>query len=316
VSLVPVGRLAPSPTGRLHLGHARTFLFAWWQIRARNGRILLRLEDLDGPRVRPGMAEAALRDLEWLGLDWDGAPLVQSEGTHEILEHARALLSRGLAYACVCTRSDVRNAQSAPQQGDVEPRYPGTCRGRYASLESAERASGRSAGIRFAVPDGAVELADGFTGSARFDVQAEVGDFLIGRRDAAPAYQLAVVADDFRQGVTHVLRGDDLLPSTARQWHLQRALGFPHPSWFHVPLVTDEHGRRLAKRADDLSLAELRAGGSDPRAIVGWAARSAGMAVPERVDAAGATPAFDLARVPRSPLRLDLAELAALREAR
>jgi len=276
----------------------------------------MRLEDLDGPRVRPGMAEAALRDLEWLGLDWDGAPLLQSRGLPELVELARSLLARGLAYACVCTRAEVRHAQSAPQQGDAEPRYPGTCRGKYGSLEAAERLSGREAGVRFAVPEGVIELEDGFSGSACFDVQAEVGDFLIARRDGAPAYQLAVVADDARQGVSDVLRGDDLLPSTARQWLLQRALGFAHPNWFHVPLVTDEHGRRLAKRADDLSLAELRAGGTDPRAVVGWAARSAGMPVPEHVSPAEATAVFDLGRVPRSPVRLGSADIAALRAAR
>jgi len=278
--------------------------------------MLLRIEDLDGPRARPDMVDAALTDLDWLGLDWDGAPYVQSTGIERIQNAATMLAERGLAYACTCTRSDVRGAQSAPQGGDVELRYPGTCRGRYASLREAEHESGRAAGIRYAVPEEPVTVDDLFRGPNGFDVQAEIGDFLILRRDGAPAYQLAVVVDDAAQGVTEVLRGDDLLPSAARQWHLQRALGLRHPRWVHVPLVTDERGRRLAKRENDLSLAALRSAGTDPRAIVGWAAQSAAMDLPERVTAAEATPAFRLDRLSREPVRLTDAVLATLRAAR
>lgn len=312
----PVGRLAPSPTGLLHLGHARTFLLAWWSIRSRGGRIVMRMEDLDGPRVRSGMVERALRDLEWLGLDWDGPVELQSAGMEALVAAVDELGRRGLTYACVCSRADVRAAQSAPQRGDAELRYPGTCRARFASLERAELESGRDAALRFRVPEGAVELRDAFAPPASFDVAREVGDFPVARRDKTPAYQLAVVVDDARQGVTEVLRGDDLLPSSARQWHLQRALALPHPTWVHVPLVEDAEGRRLAKRADDLGLQTLREGGTDPRAIVAWAARSAGMDVPERVSAAEAARAFSLERLPRAPLRLGPAELERLREAR
>jgi glutamyl-tRNA synthetase len=312
--LATVGRLAPSPTGRLHVGHARTFLLAFWRARSKGGRIVMRLEDLDGPRVRPGMSDTILSDLEWLGIDWDGPPFVQSRGIDAIREAARELVAKGVAYACVCTRADLRSAQSAPQAGDVEPRYPGTCRDRFASLAAAR--AEREAGLRFRVPDGEVEIADGVAGPRRFDVQAQIGDFLIARRDGAPAYQLAVVVDDARQGVTEIVRGDDLLPSAARQWHLQRALGLAHPAWFHVPLVADEQGRRLAKRADDVSLAELRERGVDPRAIVGWAARSAGQDVPARVTAAEVTSVFDLARLPRTPVTLASSDVAELRDAR
>jgi glutamyl-tRNA synthetase len=300
----------------LHLGHARSFLLAWWSIRARGGRVLLRIEDLDGPRARRDMIDAALRDLDWLGLDWDAAPYVQSAGIERIRSAANALAERGLAYACTCSRSDVRAAQSAPHAGDVEPRYPGTCRGRYASLREAAEQSGRDAGIRYAVPPGLVTIDDALCGPTSFDVQGEIGDFLIARRDGAPAYQLAVVVDDAAQGVTEVLRGDDLLPSAARQWHLQGALGVPHPHWVHVPLVTDAHGRRLAKREHDVSLAELRRTGTDPRAIVAWAAHTAALALPERVTAAEATPAFRIERVPRDPVRLTPEVLAMLRAAR
>jgi glutamyl-tRNA synthetase len=274
--------------------------------------MLLRIEDLDGPRARFEMVEAALRDLAWLGLDWDGALHVQSAGLIRLNRAVDLLVERGLAYPCTCSRSDVRSAQSAPQLGDVEVRYPGTCRGRYASLEEA-RSTGRPVGLRFHVPAGAVPIEDSFAGAQSFDVQADVGDFLVARRDAAPAYQLAVVVDDAEQGVTEVLRGDDLLPSAARQWHLQCALALRHPVWAHVPLVTDAHGRRLAKRSGDLSLAELRANGTDPRAIVAWAAASAGVAVSERITPAEAVGDFALERMPREPVRLTAAIIARLR---
>jgi glutamyl-tRNA synthetase len=225
---------------------------------------------------------------------------------------ALSLVERNAAYACVCSRKDIATAQSAPQQGAIEVRYPGTCRGRYATLEEAQAETGRPAGLRFRVPEGTVIIEDAFAGTRRFDVQTEVGDFLIARRDRTPAYQLAVVVDDAEQGVTEVLRGDDLLPSAARQWHLQRALGAPHPRWVHVPLVLDEHGRRLAKRDGDVGLTELRVAGVDPRAVVAWAARSAGMDVRARISAREATAAFDLARIPREPVVVDSTTMSAL----
>jgi glutamyl-tRNA synthetase len=313
---VPVGRLAPSPTGLLHLGHARSFLLAWWQMRARNGRIVLRIEDLDAGRARPEMVEAALRDLRWLGLDWDGEPVLQSRGLPRIEGALDELVQRGLVYPCVCSRADVLSAQSAPQAGDHEARYPGTCRGRFASAEAAARATGRRVGLRFRVPEGSVEFDDGVAGKVTIDVAREVGDFMIGRRDGAPAYQLAVVVDDGEQGVTHVTRGDDLLSSTARQWHLQRALGVPHPSWFHLPLVVDAEGRRLAKRANDLSLLELATGGTDPRAVVAWAAQSAGIEAGDRASAAEILPVFDLRKLPAQAVRLSAETVRALRAAR
>ncbi len=276
--------------------------------------MLMRMEDLDGPRVRPGMVEAALRDLEWLGLDWDGPVELQSEGLEQIRAAATDLLERGLAYPCVCTRGELR-AASAPHAGEGELRYPGTCRGRFDSLETAESRSGRPAGVRFRVPAGTVKIRDGFAPPLSVDVEAEVGDFLIGRRDGTPAYQLAVVVDDARQGVTEVLRGDDLMPSTARQWHLQCALGLPHPEWFHVPLVTDAGGRRLAKRADDLSLSELRETGVDPRVVVSWAARSAGLDVPKRIVAGEVISIMDLTLLPREPVRLEPETVARLKGA-
>jgi glutamyl-tRNA synthetase len=300
----------------LHLGHARTFLLAYWQARSQNGKLLMRLEDLDGPRAEMRFADAALADLEWLGLDWDGEPLLQSTEIERQNAAISALIAAGKAYPCVCSRGDIRSAQSAPHAGSVEPRYPGTCRGRFASFEAAERVSGRAAGARLLVPEGNISIADGVCGTSSWDVARDVGDFLIAKRDKAPAYQLAVVVDDAAQGVTEVLRGDDLLPSAARQWHVQKALGLAHPAWFHVPLVSDEQGRRLAKREADLSLAELRAGGTDPRAIVAWAANSAGMSVGERVTAREASSLFALERLPREALRLTREALEALKHAR
>jgi glutamyl-tRNA synthetase len=278
----------------------------------------MRLEDLDGPRATTELAEAALRDLAWLGLDWDGSAYVQSTGLTEIAAAAHQLERDGHAYACVCSRGDVRTAQNAPQQGDVEPRYPGTCRGRFSSRASAEAETGRKAGLRLRVPEGQQLVSDLLMGEQRFDVQGSVGDFLIAKRDGAPAYQLAVVVDDARQRVTEVVRGDDLLPSAARQQLLQSALGLPSVSYLHLPLVVDETGRRLAKRHDDLSLAELRSGGTDPRAIVAWAARSAGLDCAERISAREALSAgdFDLGQLPREAVTLDVATVSRLREAR
>lgn len=294
-----VGRLAPSPTGNLHLGHARSFLLAWWHARARGGRIVLRLEDLDVERIKPGMLEAAIADLRWLGLDWDGEAYVQSSGVAVIDDVARSLLERGLAYPCVCTRKEISAAQSAPH-GAVATIYPGTCRGKYSSLAAAESATARPAALRFIVPDKVVRIEDGVQGCHEFNLRESVGDFPILRRLGMAAYQLAVVVDDARQGVTEIVRGADLLASCAQQWLLQEALGYSHPRWWHVPLVTDASGRRLAKRSDDVSLARLRAAGTDPRQIVAWAARSAGLDVPARIHAQEAIASFTMTRLPRS----------------
>jgi len=302
-----IGRLAPSPTGRLHLGHARTFLAAWWHARARGGRVLLRLEDLDRARARPEHVDECLRDLEWLGLDWDGTPWFQSADTAPMAAAVERLLAAGQAYLCACSRKDVERLASAPHASDGEVRYPGTCRAR--ALGPSAGAAGL--GVRLRVPAGPLELEDGFAGRFRCDVQAEVGDFLLARRDGAFAYQLAVVVDDARAGVSEVLRGDDLLSSAARQWHLQCALALPHPHWFHLPLVLDERGERLAKRRGDTSLAGLRAAGVDGRAVVAWAARSLGQACAERVRADELRD-FSLARVPRAPVRLEAEALAHL----
>jgi glutamyl-tRNA synthetase len=302
--LPPIGRLAPSPTGPLHLGHARTFLLAWWDLRSRGGSVLLRLEDLDADRAHPQWADSILRDLQWLGLDWDGEVLVQSKRKQAIVEVALQLAAAAKAYPCVCTRGELRIA-SAPHAEDTEPRYAGTCRGRYTSVSSATAATGRAAGLRFVVPPGPTTFEDRLLGTVTRDVQAEVGDFLILRRDGTPSYQLAVVVDDAAQGVTDVHRGADLLDSTPRQWHLQDALGLPHPRWMHLPLVVDPEGRRLAKRSDSLGLQALRARGVDPRGIVSWAARSAGLPCDALLTATEALALWDPQRLSSTETRVD-----------
>lgn len=307
-----VGRLAPSPTGNLHLGHARSFLLAWWHARSRGGRIVLRIEDLDVERVKSGMIEATLEDLRWLGLDWDGEPWIQSHGEPRIRAAAQELLARDLAYPCTCTRKEVTAAASAPHAGDATTRYPGTCRGRWRTIAEAEAATGRTACLRFVVRDGPVAIEDGIHGPRDYDVARDVGDFPIYRRAGSPAYQLAVVVDDARAGVTEIVRGDDLLESAARQALLQEALGLPRPRWWHVPLVTDATGRRLAKRSDDVSLAALRAAGTDPRRVVGWVARRSGIADPGPGGAADFIGDFRLDRLPRDPVAVSARDLAEL----
>ena len=275
----PVGRLAPSPTGLLHLGHARSFWVAWRSARGRGGRLILRVEDLDRARARPELVETCLADLRWLGLDWDGEILFQSADPEPYRAAVEHLLQTGRAYPCVCSRAEV-TAASAPHADDGELRYAGTCRGRWPSVAAAEEETGRRAGVRLAVPDGPVRIRDELRGELDFDVQAEVGDFLLLRRDGVPAYQLAVVVDDARGQVTEVVRGDDLLSSAARQALLQEFLGLARPRWIHLPLVVDAGGRRLSKRRGDLALSSLRARGVDGAVVREWAERTCGAAVP------------------------------------
>ena len=277
-----VGRLAPSPTGLLHLGHARSFLLAWWQVRSAGGVLRMRMEDLDASRSRPEFESAALRDLEWLGLDWDGEVLRQSSRHAAYRSALEQLDGLGRLYACVCTRAEIERAVSAPHEGDGTRRYPGTCLGKFASEDVARTSSSREPALRVRVEPGATLVEDSVCGNRSFDVSSEVGDFPVRTRDGMPTYQLAVVVDDAAQGVTDVLRGDDLLSSAARQQLLYGWLDHPTPRWHHVPLVTDPNGQRLAKRTDALSLAALREAGVEPAELVGWAARTSGWIGPSR----------------------------------
>jgi len=286
------GRLAPSPTGCLHVGHARTFWTAFERARAAGGTLVMRMEDLDAERSRANFAEAAMEDLRWLGISWQEgpdeggpyAPYAQSERRDYYLAAWRKLLDRGCLFACHCSRKDIESALTAPheraQSGsggakieilDDEPLYPGTCRHRTSRAPhvpgpaAADIENPEGTNWRFRVPDGEpVEFIDGNLGPQRFVAGKDFGDFVVWRRDGSPSYQLACVVDDAAMRITEVVRGADLLKSTARQILLNRALGFDNPAWYHCRLVADRHGRRLAKRHDALSLRALRQRGLTP----------------------------------------------------
>ncbi len=260
------GRLAPSPTGYLHAGHALTFWRAQERARARGGTLILRVEDLDRDRCRPEFREAIFDDLGWFGLRWDEGPYLQSERRHFYLEAWAKLRDRGLIYPCRCSRRDVLSAAGAPHAEDEEPIYPGTCR--PASLTIPAVADPAGATWRFRVPPGEeLQFVDRFAGPQCATAGSEFGDFVVWRKDDVPAYQLAVVVDDAAMGITEVVRGADLLRSTFRQLLLYRALELSVPEFCHLPLVTDSLGKRLAKRHDALSLRALRVEGLTPEDI-------------------------------------------------
>lgn len=269
-----IGRLAPSPTGAQHLGNARTYLIAWLSVRQRGGRVALRIEDIDSPRIKPDAAKQAVLDLRWLGLDWDEGPLVQSERLPLYHSALAQLQAKELVYPCTCTRSDVERAASAPHQEHEGPVYPGTCAGR--TVRDAEALGDRPYCWRFRLPDQTPAFVDGFRGPTHLDLRTCGGDFVVRKAESAPAYQLAVVVDDAAQGVTEVVRGDDLVPSTPRQLLLYEALGLPPPSFIHVPLVVGPDGRRLAKRHGDTRLSALRQAGVPAEMLLGLLAWSCG----------------------------------------
>ena len=277
------GRLAPSPTGYLHIGHAITFHAAWQRAQSASGTLVMRMEDLDAERSRSFYADAAYEDLRWLGIDWHEGPDVggpfgpyeQSQRGDFYLAAWRRLFVGGFIYPCRCSRKDLASALSAPHESadlDDEPIYPGACRQSSATMTQAS-ASGNyePAGMnwRFRVPDGeAVEFIDGNLGPQCFVAGVDFGDFLLWRRDGSPSYQLACVTDDATMKITEIVRGADLLKSTVRQILLNRAFGFTDPAWFHCKLMTDANGKRLAKRHDALSIRTLRQRGMTPQQLL------------------------------------------------
>ncbi len=302
-----VGRFAPSPTGDLHLGSARTALAAWLSARSQNGRFVMRIEDIDTPRVVPGAEAKMLADLRWLGLDWDEGPDVggpngpyrQSERTDLYARAITELRERGFAFPCTCSRKEIaaQSVASAPHgPTDEGPRYPGTCRERPSHPE-------RPPAWRFRVRDTMPGFRDAVFGEAPGSDPS--GDFVVMRADGIFAYQLAVVVDDAAMGVTEVVRGADLLSSTSRQIALLEALGKPVPSYAHLPLILGADGDRLAKRHKSAAISALRERGEDPARLRGWLLQSLGLlheATP--VSPAEALARFDFAKVSREPLRL------------
>lgn len=362
--MTATGRLAPSPTGLLHLGNARTLVLAWLQMRAEGGRILLRIEDLL-PECAPHLP-GLLDDLLWLGLDWDetAAPgdtwtpasavaasgqqvsglCIQSE-RFALYDHVLAVLGQlGLVYPCICTRKDIEQAARAPHLEDHGLAYPGTCAGRFASIHEALHAdAARQAALgkpplgvalRLRVPEQLQQFNDENCGPQAVSLPQTSGDIVVRRKDGGHAYMLAVVVDDLAQGVTHVLRGDDLLEVTGQQmavyaalataattkqakngpWQAfwQRAALWQPPQHTHVPLVLGDDGRRLAKRNASLHLNQLRAAGVAPAAVRSWIAQSCGLSPQDSL--AAMAEEFALQRLPRQPVVFGAAALAALQE--
>jgi glutamyl-tRNA synthetase len=307
------GRFAPSPTGELHLGNARTAVLSWLWARSSNGRYVMRVEDLDLPRVRPGLAEQQLQELSWLGMDWDEGPdpsTGEERGAHgpyrqskRAAFHEEALRRLGEnVYECFCSRAEIAAASAPHGPQDDGPRYPGTCASLTAAQRS-ERRRTRAPSLRLRVPPGPVAFRDELAGPQEFDVQASVGDFVLRRADGIFAYQLAVVVDDAAMDVTQVLRGEDLLPSTARQILLYRLLGMPEPRWAHAGLVLSASGDRLSKRDKAISLRALRDSGRDPLQIVAWLCAISGLPELPGTPLAGRAKGFSLDRVRPGPVR-------------
>jgi glutamyl-tRNA synthetase len=294
---MPCTRLAPSPTGALHLGNVRTFLVNWAMARQRGWRIVLRIEDLDGPRVKPDAATEAINVLRWLGLDWDEGPYTQRTDLEPYEAALARLDAQGDLYPCRCTRREIEAAAlSAPHGDEHEIRYLGTCRGN----DSGDRVG---AALRIVVPVGPTEFVDEFVGRHGCDVQATIGDFLVATKDGLPSYQLAVVVDDARQGVDRIVRGDDLLGSTHRQLLLQRRLGIDDRiEYFHLPLVVGQDGRRLAKRHGDTRASRYRNAGVAAERLIGLVAEWCGLGHRTRMGSDEFAGRFQLEALPRTPI--------------
>ena len=269
-----VGRFAPTPSGRLHLGNLLCALIAYLSVRHRDGRFLLRIEDLDKPRCPRRLCDAALSDLTWLGLIWDEPPLVQSERTELYQSYFDMLDEKGLIYPCFCTRAQL-HAADAPNRGDDTPVYGGAC-ARLSAEEIAEKMKTRRPAFRLRVPDETVAVRDRHYGLYAENLAHDCGDFILRRSDGLFGYQLAVVVDDALSGVSEIVRGHDILSSTPRQIYLQRLLGFETPEYAHIPLLEDAQGRRLAKRDGDTDLTALAKRFSREE-ILGMLACSAGL---------------------------------------
>ncbi len=292
------GRFAPSPTGPLHVGNLRTALLAWLFARSADSRFLVRVEDLDLSRVRPGVEEAQLADLRALGLDWDGPVVRQSERMGLYRDAIRRLDADGLLYPCYCTRKEIQAAVSAPHGIPASDRYPGTCRELTEAKRVEREAAGRPPALRVRAEDTLIAFEDRLLGHQ----EGEPDDFVVRRNDGAPAYQLAVVVDDGDQGIGEVVRGADLADSTPRQILLNHLLGLPTPRYAHVPLVLGPDGQRLAKRHGAVTLADRAVVGETPGDVLARMARSLGLAEPgEKMSTADLLCRFDPTKLPWEP---------------
>lgn len=296
-----VTRLAPSPTGSQHIGNARTYLASWLLARATAGRVVLRIEDIDSPRVKPESAAEAIEDLRWLGLDWDEGPIVQTDRLPQYINAFEKLQCDEVVYPCTCTRKDVELAASAPHADGDEPAYPGTCINRSVA-SAAELPTPYS--WRFRVRESPT-FTDACRGPVAIDLRQAGGDFVVWKSSGTPAYQLAVVVDDAASQVSHVVRGDDLLTSTPRQLLLYQQLGLQPPKFVHVPLVVGPDGRRLAKRHGDTRLRSLRQAGVGADCLIGLLAWSCGwIAEPRPTLARKLIDSFSLESIPPAPFVL------------
>ena len=297
----PVGRFAPTPSGRMHLGNVFAALLAWLSVRSRDGEMVLRMEDLDTQRTSADFAQVLREDLMWLGLDYDRETPAQSLRTEAYDEAFRILEEKGLIYPCYCTRSQLHSV-NAPHLSDGTYVYPGTCRGLTAQQRSA---FGRKPAWRVRVPEKVWSFTDRVQGAYSLDLSTECGDMVVRRADGVYVYQLAVTVDDGAAGVTEVTRGMDLLSSAPRQMYLQELLGLPHPEYAHVPMLLAPDGRRLSKRDRDLDLGELRRRVT-PEQLIGTLAYAAGIIERlEPVSAAELAKGFSWEKVKGESLYLD-----------
>ena len=276
-----VGRFAPTPSGRMHAGNVFAALMAWLSVRSVGGRMVLRIEDLDPRAHKPQTTQLLLDDLHWLGLDWDEGPYFQSERSEAYVEALHQLDQKDLTYPCFCTRAEL-HAATAPHASDGTYLYAGTCRN-LSSAQIARRSINRPPAIRLRVPEegdpaGSIRFNDLVFGPQHEVLAHECGDFIVRRSDGVFAYQLAVVVDDALMGINQVVRGQDLLASSARQIYLQRLLGYKQPTYAHVPLLVTPEGRRLSKRDRDLDLGQIRARDAGPQHLLGRLAAIVGLA--------------------------------------
>lgn len=297
-----IGRFAPSPSGRMHLGNVLCALLAWLSARRQGGSYLLRIEDLDTMRCPRSYADLIIDDLHWLGLNWDGEVLCQSERTAVYEEYEAALREKGLLYPCFCSRAAL-HAAAAPHLSDGRVVYAGTCRG-LTPEQAEEKRKTRAPATRVLVPEQTIAFTDGVFGAYQENLAEECGDFIIRRSDGVFAYQLAVTVDDALSGVTEVVRGSDLISSTPRQIWLHRLFGFTPPAYVHIPLLCDQDGRRLSKRDEDLDLGLLRQR-FRPEQVVGALAYAAGLTDrPIPIAACDLISSFSWELVPKHELRL------------